>query len=71
LPKLQARKLIVSRARDLEYSKKQLLLIVGTSILTWLRQSLSDWSRPILTYFRLTPSETVTERWWRAKGFCC
>jgi len=50
-----------------EYGKKQLLLTVVTSISTWLRQS-ANWCRPILTC-QLTPSETVAERWWCAKGF--
>ena len=53
-------------ARDLEYGKKQLSLTVVTSIFTWLRQ----WFRPILTC-QLTPSETMTKRWWCATGFCC
>ena len=83
LANLQARKLTVhvqcapghctaerwQLARDLEYGKKQLLLSVVTSILTWLRE-LSKWCRPTVTC-QLTPSETVIECWWCAKGFFC
>jgi len=43
------------------------LLTVVILIIAWLRQ-LSNWRKPILSC-HLTPSDTVTERWWCAKGF--
>ena len=55
-------------AKYFEYGKAQLLLTVVTLILTWLR--LLNWCRPILPC-QLSSSDTLTERWWCAKGFCC
>jgi len=77
LAKLQARKMIVTHTLTvclgtvmliswlLSMARNSVVNCV-TLIMTWLTQLLS-WCRQIMTC-QLIPSETVTERWWCAKG---